>query len=70
MNTNVTPNTTNYVYSAIPTNAVFNFQKANYRVTRDITNYWGTTPITVYVTRTGTNTASSTVYWTANSFFL
>ena len=63
--------TTNVVVSTDASNAVFNFQKAHYRVTRDITNYWRATPITVYVNRMGTNReASPTVYWRANSTYL
>ena len=42
-------------YNLEPTNSVFNFQKAHYRVTRDIANYWGGTPVTLYVNRMGTN---------------
>ena len=57
-------------YTPIPTNGVFNFQKTDYRVTRDVTNWWGTTPITVYVTRTGTNTSSQTVYWSIDAPFV
>jgi uncharacterized delta-60 repeat protein len=66
----VTNLATNIVYNVQPTNAVFNFQKAHYRVTRDIANYWGGTPITVYVNRMGTNTGSETVYWRVNSQYL
>ncbi|MFZ0829365.1 MAG: Calx-beta domain-containing protein [Verrucomicrobiia bacterium] len=61
---------TNTFYSAIPTNAVLNFQKAHYRVGRDVTNYWGGTPVTVYVNRTGTNTGGATVNWRMNNYFL
>ena len=62
---------TNFAYTAVPTNAVFNFMKAHYRVTRDLTNYWGNTPITVYVNRMGSNSsASPTVYWTVNNYYL
>lgn len=70
VDTNSTPAITNLVYSLIPTNGVFNFMKANYRVPRDVTNYWGGTPITVYVARSGTNRASETVYWRVNNYFL
>ncbi|MGN6553360.1 MAG: Calx-beta domain-containing protein, partial [Verrucomicrobiota bacterium] len=64
--TNAVPPT---VYSLEPTNAVFNFQKANYRITRDAKDYWKATPITLYVNRTGTNKASETVNWRVNNFF-
>jgi uncharacterized delta-60 repeat protein len=74
VNTNVTPNVTNTFYTLIPTNGVFNFQKTCYRVTRDGNTPGGSgsngIPITVYVTRTGTNTASETVHWAVNSYFL
>ena len=62
--------TTNGLTFDIPTNGVYNFQKANYRVTRDITNYWTGTPITVYVNRSGTNTGAATINYRVNSFFL
>jgi len=69
--TNLVPNLlTNTYWTPIPTNAVLNFQKANYRVTRDITNWWGGTPITVYVTRTGTNNAGASAVWRVNNQFL
>ncbi|MGH7951654.1 MAG: Calx-beta domain-containing protein, partial [Limisphaerales bacterium] len=61
---------TNTVYSLVPTNAVFNFMKANFQVSRDATNWWKGTPITVYVCRTGTNDSSQTVYWSVDSPFL
>jgi uncharacterized delta-60 repeat protein len=68
VSTNVT---TNIVWSAEPTNAILNFMKANFRVTRDVTNYWGTgTPITVFVTRSGTNNASTSCNWTVDAGFL
>lgn len=70
VDTNTVPSTTNYVYSLTPTNGVFNFLKKNFRVPRDVADYWGGTPITVYVTRTGTNKASETVYWRVNNYFL
>jgi len=63
--------TTNIVWNIQPTNGVFNFAKAHYRVTRDITNYWGATPITLYVNRMGTNNAASpTIHWRVNSLYL
>ena len=71
--TNLTTNdnvVTNTFYTPIPTNAVFNFMKANFRVPRDVTNWWKGTPITVYVTRTGTNTDSASVSWRVGSYFL
>ncbi len=70
VDTNSTPNVTNFVYTLIPTNGVFNFIKANFRVTRDVTNFYKGTPITAYVTRTGTNDKSETVHWSVNSYFL
>jgi uncharacterized delta-60 repeat protein len=71
--TNLTTNdvvVTNVFYSPIPTNAVLNFQKAHYRVSRDVSNYWGGTPVTVYVNRTGTNDAATTAIWRINNYFL
>jgi len=70
VDTNQTPSVTNFVYSLTPTNGVFNFTKANYRVPRDVSDVWGGTPITVYVNRTGTNKESETVHWSINSYFL
>src|ERR1039458_3982826 len=61
---------TNTYYTPIPTNAVFNFMKANFRVPRDVSNFWKGTPITVYVTRTGTNTGSASISWRVGSYFL
>ena len=58
------------VWCPIPTNAVLNFQKAHYRVGREGTNFWGATPVTVYVNRTGTNTATTTANWRINNYFL
>ena len=61
---------TNIVNTLNTTNPIFNFMKANFRVTRDVTNWYKGTPITVYVCRTGTNNASATVYWTVGNYFL
>ena len=68
----ITTNTaTNAVFALQPTNSVFNFQKSHYRVTRDASDYWGNTRITLYVNRYGTNTAASpTIHWRVNSFYL
>ncbi len=67
----VTNIATNIVWNAQPTNGVFNFQKAHYRVTRDISDHWGSTPITVYVNRMGTNNAASpTIHWRVNNQYL
>jgi len=63
--------TTNVVTTLIATNGVFNFSKSNYRVPRDIANYWnGNTPVTVYVNRMGTNTASVTLTYRFDNYFL
>lgn len=71
VNTNVTPAVTNLSVSIIATNPVFNFQKANYRVSRDVQSaYWHGTPVTVYVTRTGTNTSAATLYYRIDGNFL
>ncbi|MEI9961770.1 MAG: Calx-beta domain-containing protein [Limisphaerales bacterium] len=72
VDTNSTPAITNYAYTYIPTNAVLNFMKANYRVTRDATNWWNGaqgTQISVLVTRNGTNTGGASVNWIINSSF-
>ncbi len=62
---------TNNIVSNLPTNGVYNFQKAHYRVTRDISDFWGSTPITLYVVRTGTNNAASpTIHWRVNNYYL
>ncbi|HZF01516.1 MAG TPA: Calx-beta domain-containing protein [Methylomirabilota bacterium] len=52
----------------IPTNTVFNFQKANYRVPRDVGDVYGGQPVTIYVERFGTNAASKTLHYRVNSF--
>ena len=66
-----TNTTTNIVWNIQPTNGVFNFSKAHYRVTRDISDYWGATPITLYVNRMGTNDAASpTIHWRVNHYYL
>ncbi len=68
--TNIANVSTNLVFTPIPTNVVLNFQKAHYRVAREVTNYWGGTPVTVYVNRSGTNTTSATATWRINNYFL
>lgn len=50
---------TNALISLNSTNAIFNFMKANYRIPEDVADFWGNTPITVYVDRSGTNTGSA-----------
>ena len=70
VDTNTTPATTNLVYNPMPTNAVFNFMKANFRVPRDVSTYWGGTLITVFVTRTGTNASAASVNWRLNNYFV
>jgi uncharacterized delta-60 repeat protein len=63
--------TTNVVWNAQPTNGVYNFMKAHYQVTRDASDYWGGTPITLYVTRKGTNNAASSgLHWRVNQYYL
>lgn len=61
---------TNVVTSLIPTNGVFNFSKANYRVPRDVQQWAGSTPVTVYVNRMGTNVDSTTVFYRFDNYFL
>ena len=53
-----------------PTNAIFNFSKAHYRVDRDSDAFWGATPLTVYVNRRGTNTAAFTVHYRFDEDYL
>ena len=48
---------TNTFHSTTPTNAIFNFEKENYRVYRAGTNK----TFTIYVNRTGTNTDAQTI---------
>ncbi len=65
--TNVPPGNTNTtrIYSTVPTNSVFNFEKANYKVYRA-----GSPQIfTIYVRRTGTNTAATTIHYNVNTRF-
>ena len=67
----VTPTATNLVPSFFYTNAVFNFEKAHFRTTRDIQSKNNGTLVTVYVNRSGTNSsASPTVYWHVDSGYL
>ncbi len=61
---------TNLFITLIPTNPIFSFEKANFRVVEDVSNYWGGTPITVYVNRWGTNNGSATITYRINNFFL
>ena len=62
---------TNMVAALAPTNVIFNFEKANYRVPADVNDsaiepyFWPT--VTLYVERFGTNTASETVYYRVDS---
>lgn len=70
VDTNVVPAVTNFVETAYPTNVIFNFEKANYRVPADVNNSvvspW--TQVTVYVRRYGTNTAAQTLNYRVNSY--
>jgi uncharacterized delta-60 repeat protein len=56
--------TTNLVVTLAGTNALFNFMKANYRIPEDVSDYWGNTPITLYVNRSrvGSSNAASISY--------
>jgi len=69
--TNTTPSyTTNYV-AGFPTNALFNFEKANYRVPADVngTNSpW--TQVVIYVQRSGTNTSAQTINYRVNNYLV
>ena len=66
--TNISFNT-NYVTALYPTNAIFNFEKVNYRVPADVngTNSpW--TQVTLWVERFGTNTSAQTLTYRVNNF--
>ena len=59
---------TNIVDALAPTNAIFSFEKANYRVPEDITftnSKW--TYVAIYVERSGTNGAAETINYRINS---
>src|ERR1019366_1780599 len=68
--TNSIPNlVTNTVLARYPTNAVFNFEKANYRVPADVngTNSpWA--QVTLWVERFGTNGSAQTINYRVNNF--
>jgi uncharacterized delta-60 repeat protein len=78
LDTNIPPNTvtnfivsTNLVLAAFPTNAVFNFEKANYRVPADVNDpnnpsRWAV--VTLWVERFGTNTEAVTLNYRVNNF--
>src|ERR1035437_5777093 len=78
LDTNIPPNTvtnfivsTNLVLAAFPTNAVFNFEKANYRVPADVNDpnnpsRWPT--VTLWVERFGTNFEAVTLNYRVNNF--
>jgi uncharacterized delta-60 repeat protein len=61
---------TNMVIAAYPTNVVFNFEKANYRVPADVNNPtvspW--TQVTLWVERYGTNGAAATLNYRVNNY--
>ena len=64
-NIDLVAGTTNIVtlFSTTPTNAVFNFQKAHYKVYRA----GGNETFTIYVSRTGTNLATASIGYRVNS---
>jgi uncharacterized delta-60 repeat protein len=62
--------TTNATVSLNSTNAIFNFLKSNYRIPEDASDYWGNTPITVYVNRSGTNNSAASIFYRINSPYL
>jgi len=70
--TNTIPNlVTNYPFATIPTNAIFNFEKANYRVPADVNetgDYVPWTQVTLWVERFGTNTAATTLNYRINNY--
>jgi uncharacterized delta-60 repeat protein len=61
VNTNVTPNVTNYI-----TANAFNFDYANYRMQRPI-NTNGQITYTIYVNRTGTLNSATNIYYAVDS---
>ena len=62
---------TNYVNAAYPTNNVFGFEKANYRVPADIDDPaispYNYANVTLYVVRGGTNTSGETINYKVDS---
>jgi len=63
----ITNITTNTVYTMVPTNAVFNFQKAHYRVPRDVMDSLSGKQVTIYVNRSGTNQAGASILYRVNA---
>ncbi len=60
---------TNLVAAEFPTNAIFNFEKANYRVPEDVnTTPEGYAQVTLWVERFGTNLSQQTVNYRVNNF--
>jgi uncharacterized delta-60 repeat protein len=60
---------TNMVVAAFPTNPIFNFEKANYRVPADVNSSispW--TYVALYVERFGTNSSAETINYRVNNF--
>jgi hypothetical protein len=60
---------TNLVETLFPTNPIFNFEKANYRVPADINNPTNSPwqQVTIYVERYGTNFAATTLHYRVNN---
>jgi uncharacterized delta-60 repeat protein len=60
---------TNQVPALFPTNPIFNFEKANYRVPADVNDpsVSGWTQVTLWVQRGGTNTAGATLNYRVNN---
>jgi uncharacterized delta-60 repeat protein/uncharacterized repeat protein (TIGR01451 family) len=55
---------------ATPSNSVFNFAKAHYRVGEDVDNFYGSNHlVTVFVVRSGTNTEGATLRYRINNFY-
>ncbi len=62
---------TNILVAAFPTNAIYNFEKANYRVPEDVSAGGSVSPwtyVAVYVQRSGTNTQGATLNYRINNF--
>jgi uncharacterized delta-60 repeat protein len=58
---------TNYLVGLDSSNVVFNFLKSNYRIPEDDSDFWGNTPITIYVNRSGTNNAGASCQYRINT---
>ena len=58
---------TNFLAGLDSSNVVINFLKSNYRIPEDDSDFWGNTPITIYVNRSGTNNAGASCFYRINT---